>query len=98
LYLQNRLEQTNGRGPSGRILTPGDDIMRFDVIEATAEDASCVPQRLRQLPAINMNEIKRRRAWQFDYRGGVWKIKGKGAGDLSVVSVAIAEGSAEMWT
>src|SRR5437763_2431535 len=98
LYLQNRLEQTNGRGPSGRILAPGDDIMRFDVIEATAQDPSCVPQRLRQLPPINMNEIKRRRVWQFDYRGGVWTINGKGAGDLSVVSAAIEEGSAEMWT
>ncbi|PYP83975.1 MAG: copper oxidase [Candidatus Angelobacter sp. Gp1-AA117] len=98
LYLQNRLEQTNGRGPSGRILVPGDDIMRFDVIEATGEDKSCVPQKLRDLPTIDMNQIKRRRVWQFDYRGGVWTINGKGAGDLSTVSAAIEEGSAEMWT
>ena len=98
LYLQNRLEQTNGKGPSGRILVPGDDIMRFDVIEATAEDKSCVPQKLRDLPTINMNEIRQRRVWQFDYRGGVWTVNGKGAGDLSTVSAAIEEGSAEMWT
>ncbi len=98
LYLQNRLEQTNGRGPSGRILVPGDDIMRFDVIEAAGEDKSCIPLKLRELPVINLNEIKRRRVWQFDYRGGVWTINGKGAGDLSQVSAEIEEGSAEMWT
>jgi FtsP/CotA-like multicopper oxidase with cupredoxin domain len=103
VYLQNRLEQTNGRGPSGRIKEPPydppyvNDIMRFDVVEATGEDKSCVPRKLRDLPAINLNEVKRRRVWQFDYRGGLWTVNGKIA-DLTKPSAEITEGSAEMWT
>lgn len=103
VYLQNRLEQTNGRGPSGRIQQPpfdppyANDIMRFDVIEATGEDKSCVPRKLRELPAIDLTEVRRRRTWQFDYRGGLWTVNGKIA-DLSKPSAEIAEGSAEMWT
>ncbi len=100
LYLQNRLEQTNGRGPSGRILRPAEaaDIMRFDVVEATAEDKSCVPLKFRDLPDINLSEVRRRRVWQFDYRGGLWTVNGKVSGDLACTDAEIQEGSAEMWT
>ncbi len=98
LFLQNRLEQTNGRGPSGRMLMPGDDMMRFDVIAASGEDKSCIPARLRELPKINLNEIKRRRVWQFDYRGGIWTINGKDAGHLDRAEAEIEDGSAEIWT
>jgi hypothetical protein len=41
--LINRLEQTNGRGPTGRLLDPGDGILRFDVIPSTGPDPSQVP-------------------------------------------------------
>jgi FtsP/CotA-like multicopper oxidase with cupredoxin domain len=103
LYLENRLEQTNGRGPSGRVFEPPfdppfiNDIMRFDVVEPSGEDKSCVPMKLRDIPAINLNEVKRRRVWQFDYRGGLWTVNGKVA-DLSKPSAEITEGTAEMWT
>lgn len=100
LFLQNRLEQTNGRGPSGRILPPQEaaDIMRFDVIEAAGEDKSCIPVKLRDLPTIDLNEVKRRRVWQFDYRGGIWTVNGKSAGNLTCTDAEIQEGSAELWT
>jgi FtsP/CotA-like multicopper oxidase with cupredoxin domain len=42
IVLQNRLEQTNGRGPSGRFLDPPDGILRLDVIDATGPDPSRV--------------------------------------------------------
>jgi FtsP/CotA-like multicopper oxidase with cupredoxin domain len=100
LYLQNRLEQTNGRGPSGRMLSPleAPDIMRFDITGGLVEDGSRIPSKLRELPAIDLNEVKRRRLWQFDYRGGLWTINAKVAGDLDCSDAEIQEGSAEMWT
>ena len=98
LYLQNRLEQLNGRGPTGRILTePGEDIMRFDVIEARGPDPSCIPDRLRDIPPVTLSEVKQRRVWTFDYRAGQWTINGKPAGDLSQPQAVIEEGSAEIW-
>ena len=99
VYLQNRLEQLSGRGPTGRILVePGDDMMRFDVIEASGQDNSRIPARLRETPAVNLNEVKQRRWWQFDYRGGLWTVNGKPAADLTAPDAEIEEGSAEVWT
>lgn len=98
LYLQNRLEQLNGRGPTGRVLTePGDDIMRFDVIEARGEDHSCIPDRLRDIPKVKLSDVKQRRVWTFDYRAGQWTINGKPAGELAQPQAVIEEGSAEIW-
>jgi FtsP/CotA-like multicopper oxidase with cupredoxin domain len=99
VFLQNRLEQTNGRGPSSRILEPGADMMRFDVIEAKAPDKSRVPDQLRDLPPVDMNEVKRRRVWAFDYRGGMWTVNGAPADPEMVrVDAAIDKDTAEIWT
>jgi len=53
IVLQNHLEQSNGRGPSGRYLKSPDGILRFDVIEATGPDPSRVPDVFRPLPPID---------------------------------------------
>lgn len=99
LFLQNRLEQTDGKGPSGRLLEPGDDIMRFDVVEKTSVDRSRVPEQFRDLPPVNYDEVRRRRVWTFDYRGGMWTINGKPAdSEMMRVDAAIEEDSAEIWT
>ena len=99
LYLQNRLEQLSGRGPTGRILVePGDDMMRFDVVEAKGPDHSRVPAKLRDIPPVILDEVKRRRVWQFDYRGGLWTVNGKPADGLTNPDAEIEEGSAEIWT
>ncbi len=99
LYLQNRLEQLNGRGPTGRILVdPGDDIMRFDVVERQGPDNSCIPDTLRAIPPVCLNEVRQRRTWTFDYRGGMWTVNGKPAAGLGAPDAEIEEGSAEIWT
>lgn len=99
VYLQNRLEQLSGRGPTGRILTdPGDDMLRFDVVELKGKDNSCVPDTLREIPAVCLNEVKQRRTWTFDYRGGLWTVNGKPATGLTVPDAEIEEDSAEVWT
>lgn len=98
LYLQNRLEQLNGRGPTGRVLTTPADIMRFDVTDKPTKDSSCIPERLRPIPAVCLNEVRQRRTWTFDYRGGMWTVNGKPAGGLANPDAEIEEGSAEIWT
>lgn len=99
VYLQNRLEQLNGKGPTGRVLfEPGDDLMRFDVIEAKGPDPSCIPDKLRDIPPVILSEVKQRRVWAFDYRGGLWTVNGKPATDLARPDAEIEEGSAEIWT
>src|SRR5262249_24580613 len=47
LYLENRLEQTNGRGPTGKILAAGqgDKVLRFDVVLSDDGDPSQVPDQ-----------------------------------------------------
>jgi FtsP/CotA-like multicopper oxidase with cupredoxin domain len=99
VYLQNRLEQLSGRGPTGRVLfEPGDDLMRFDVIGAKGPDPSCVPQKLRAIPPVVLSEVRQRRVWAFDYRGGLWTVNGKPATDLAQPDAVIEEDSAEIWT
>lgn len=98
LYLQNRLEQLSGRGPTGRILTEPADIMRFDVTDKPTRDNSCIPDKLRPTPAVCLNEVRQRRTWTFDYRGGMWTVNGKPATGLTTPDAEIEEGSAEIWT
>jgi len=77
IILVNRLQQTNGKGPTGRLLDPGDGILRFDVMEATGPDNSRVPDYFRSLPPILLQKVKRERVWDFDYDGGLWTINGR---------------------
>jgi FtsP/CotA-like multicopper oxidase with cupredoxin domain len=97
IILENRLEQTNGKGPSGRYLDPPDGILRFEVIEATGPDNSRVPEFFRPLPPINLNEVKFHRVWEFDYDGGLWTINGR-VFDPNRIDAGIEQGSAEIWT
>ncbi|MBA3242621.1 MAG: multicopper oxidase domain-containing protein [Acidobacteria bacterium] len=95
--LVNRLEQTNGRGPTGRLLDPGDGILRFDVVPATGPDPSRVPDFFRPLPTINLDEVKFQRTWEFDYDGGLWTVNGR-VFDPNRIDAGIEQGSAEIWT
>ena len=97
VMLVNRLEQTNGRGPTGRLLDPGDGILRFDVVPATAPDPSRIPDSLRPLPTINLDEVKFHRTWEFDYDGGVWTINGR-VFDPNRIDAGIEQDTAEIWT
>ena len=47
LYLVNRLEQVNGRGPTGSVLSPGTPIIQINV-GASAPDQRCYPPPLRR--------------------------------------------------
>jgi FtsP/CotA-like multicopper oxidase with cupredoxin domain len=96
LYLQNRLEQTSGQGPTGRVIEPGWDMVRFDVIESTGKDNSRIPDTLRDLPQVG--KPVKERLWTFDYRGGCWTINGKPASpDMMRIDAEIVEGTGEKW-
>jgi FtsP/CotA-like multicopper oxidase with cupredoxin domain len=95
--LVNILEQVDGGGPSGRYLDPGTPVMRFNVVEATGPDNSRIPDRLRELPEIDLSQVRAERTWDFDYTGGMWTINGEQA-DMMKVDAAIGEGDAEIWT
>src|SRR5262249_7354841 len=73
IYLVNRLEQVNGRGPTGKLLNPGTPVLRFDV-DRDASDLSQVPLHMRDLPPVNLNEVVQERFWLVERRRGAWQV------------------------
>ena len=98
IYLENRLEQKNGRGPTGKILPAGegDLVMRFDVTLPRVEDASLIPAKLRDFPDVNLAEVVNTRTWRFERRNGAWTINGKSF-DPDEVRASVKQGTAEIW-
>ena len=97
LLLENRLEQLEGREPTGRLLTPGTPLMRFDIdAEPPRPDTSRVPPALRQLPPINLAEVARTRTFKFNRENGVWTVNGK-LFDVFSAAADVKRGTAEIW-
>lgn len=98
VYVVNVLGmRDDGAGPDGRLLEEGDPILRCEVTHARDEDPSRIPDRLRELPEIDLSEVRRERTWVFDYTNGLWTINGQ-LFDPERVDAKIEEGSAEVWT
>ena len=108
LYLVNRLEQVNGRGPTGKVLNPGTPIIQLN-IGATAPDFSRDPAdpklgpfMLRELPDPDFNALLARaakaktRIFRFERGQGAWQVNGKFF-DENVVSANPALESEEVW-
>jgi FtsP/CotA-like multicopper oxidase with cupredoxin domain len=97
IILLNRAEQTSGRGPSGKLLSPGMEVLKFIVTsDAFGTDDSRIPAKLRPLPDINQ-PIANRRTWKFERGGGAWVINGQPT-NAKVISAEVTEGTAEQWT
>jgi FtsP/CotA-like multicopper oxidase with cupredoxin domain len=99
VYLLNRLLQTDGKGPTERMIDVDstDSVMRFDVYGDRVPDPSNVPDCFRNLPQVDFANVKKRRCFEFDYVGGKWTINGK-MFDRNRVDAKIEQGSAEIWT
>ncbi|ADD45958.1 multicopper oxidase family protein [Stackebrandtia nassauensis] len=102
LYLENRLDQDEGHGPSGRQITDPQAIrekrlMRFDVRGGKVNDPSRIPDFFRPFPEIDSCEIVRKRRWLFDYTAGLFVINGK-AMDSNRIDAGIEINTAEEWT
>jgi FtsP/CotA-like multicopper oxidase with cupredoxin domain len=111
LYLVNRLEQVNGRGPTGKILTPGTPVVQFKV-GSTVGDPSADPSGgnpnavvgipLRALPDPDFNALQQRaakaktRTWRFERGNGAWQVNGKFF-DPDVISANPAQEAEEVW-
>ena len=106
LYLVNRLEQVNGRGPTGKILTPGTPIVQIN-IGAPATDNSRDPSvggpfLLRTLPDPDFTALLARaakaktRTWEFKRGNGVWEVNGK-VFNPDIVNASIDQESEEVW-
>lgn len=94
IYFQNRLEQNDGRAPTGKIIAPT-NLVEFRVVE-DARDDSRVPAALLDLPNRNV-PIAKKRSWKFDRSGGAWSVNGRFF-DPDVFSAVIRQNSAEIWS
>ncbi|MGH9719265.1 MAG: multicopper oxidase family protein [Bryobacteraceae bacterium] len=100
ITIWNPLQQTNGKGPSGRksdYVPDENGIIQFHVRGGKVNDPSRIPDRFRELPPVDLGLVKQHRTWVFDYTGGLWTINGR-VFDTNRVDAAIEQGSAEIWT
>ncbi len=95
IILQNRLEQQDGRGPTGDIL-PQNEAMKniqFRVELPFNGDNSRIPDAFRPNPPLE--EVAEEREWRFD-RSGNWTINNK-IFDEDEVRATVIQGTAEKW-
>ena len=100
LYLVNRLEQSDGRGPTGQVLPPGraDRVLRF-VVDGdldTKGDPSRIPERFFERPPVDRSESATTRTFVFGRSHGGWTVNGKPF-DPSAITATPRSGSAEIW-
>ena len=107
LFIVNRLIQTDGRGPEdgtvnvrgtdGLLTQAGTKILRFDVVKDPAlPDMSRVPALLRELPPIDLSEVKATRYFEFDKENEIWTVNGK-IFDVEMAVASPKRGTAEIW-
>jgi FtsP/CotA-like multicopper oxidase with cupredoxin domain len=98
LFLTDRIIQTTGRGPEPALHATGTPLLRFDVDgDRDATDNSQVPDNLRTLPDINLNEVKVQRRLEFERRNGAWAVNGK-IFEVDKPAIRVKKGTAEIWT
>jgi FtsP/CotA-like multicopper oxidase with cupredoxin domain len=111
VYFVNRAEQINGRGPTGKTLSPGTPVLQVNLTSSVGSDTSADPSvgqvgavgmRLRDLPDMDFAALQAKaaklpsRTWRFERGAGGWMVNGKFF-DENVVSAAIPQESEEVW-
>jgi len=105
LYLVNRLEQVNGRGPTGKILTPGTPIVQINVgakVPDFSRDPAAGPFPLRPLPDPDIKALlakaakAKTRIFRFDRGNGAWQVNGRFF-DEHVVNASPTQEAEEVW-
>jgi FtsP/CotA-like multicopper oxidase with cupredoxin domain len=97
--LLNVMEQINGQGPTGCRLEGPDrmPVMQFRIVDLKGRDNSVIPDFMRKLPDINLNEVVAEREWIFDHDMGLWTVNREFM-DPTKISAAPRQGTAEIWT
>ncbi len=100
-YLENRLEQDDGRGPSGDVVGAGqgDKILKIVVDGPVVADNSINPANITQFYGFPNTADPPRitRTFRFERGNGQWQINGQLVGDCNNIRFAIKRNSVEKW-
>jgi FtsP/CotA-like multicopper oxidase with cupredoxin domain len=101
IYLENRLQQFDGRGPTGTVLPAGRGnlILRFDVVLPQVPDNSLPPPYASYpVPVPSPAELNaaKKRSWVFDNSDGQWTVNDR-LFDPNVVMANPTQGTSEIW-
>jgi FtsP/CotA-like multicopper oxidase with cupredoxin domain len=101
IYLENRLEQVDGRGPTNRVLAAGTGnlLLRFDVVLPQVADNSLPPPyTFYNVPVPSAAELSsaKVRNWSFGNEDGQWTINDQ-LFDPNVIRANPKEGTSEIW-
>ena len=94
--------QTSGRGPSGKLLTTGNDALKF-IVEAARPGLTDVSTNivngtlLRPLPAAVNTATAKTKQWTWSSASGSWNANGQ-IFDRFAAPYTVAEGTSEVWT
>ncbi|MXS77894.1 bilirubin oxidase [Nitrosomonas sp. JL21] len=104
LYLENRLEQINGQGPTGKILTSSNKtkLLKIIVTDNAVQDDSAPMNTLKTqtmvpMPLPSKNPAVKQRTFRFGNLNGAWTVNDQFF-NKDVISAYPTEGKAEVWT
>jgi FtsP/CotA-like multicopper oxidase with cupredoxin domain len=100
IYLENRLEQEDGRGPTGNVLPAGQGtyLLRFDILPDSMPDESVDPATVTQYYALPSTTATPRvtRTFEFERKNGQWAINDKFF-NCDEVRFRVKRNSVERW-
>ncbi|MBI2883752.1 MAG: multicopper oxidase domain-containing protein [Candidatus Methylomirabilis oxyfera] len=99
IYLQNRLEQVNGRGPTGKLIQPT-NLVEFRVVGDATDDSRDYQGGEALLPLPDRRPAARERRFAFDRSNGAWTINGEFVSDDldRPPNFRLPQDTAETWT
>jgi FtsP/CotA-like multicopper oxidase with cupredoxin domain len=102
LYIENRLEQQDGRGPTGKVLAAGqgNSILKIVVDLPVIADNSVDPATITQFYGLPSKTATPRitRTFNFDRSNGNWTINGRSMDpECQEVRARVAKNSVEHW-
>lgn len=102
LYIENRLEQQDGRGPTGKVLAAGQGnlILKIVVDLPPIADNSVDPATITQFYGLPSKTATPRitRTFNFDRSNGLWSINGRSMDpECQEVRARISKNSVEHW-
>jgi FtsP/CotA-like multicopper oxidase with cupredoxin domain len=97
VYIENRMQQTDGRKPDG-VVSSGTKLVKF-ILGDRVEDPSRVPDTLRPLTPISAAEkaVAERHSFRFDRDDGLFTVNGA-AIDIERASATPGENRGQIWT